>query len=433
MHACDPPGNFSLISQAPSHPIHYLQRDDSIERKFSTYFRKAFGEDLIVHRNAGGNVPLYCGKRPEPKAGEDRVSIGYIKQLETLPLLHEQGDGMKGFVGVLLHTVVVPHTITLVDEPEAFLHPPQARLLGCLLAKEVSLSNRQFFFATHSGDFLRGLLDAGLPSVRVLRITRDGNKNIVRELKATEVATLWKDPLLRHSNILDGLFHQKAVACESDSDCRFYAAMMDALSDGKTDAVRTDIMFTHCGGKHRLPTVIQSLQRIGVPIAAVSDFDVLSAEQPLRDIYEALGGVWKDIEVDWRNVKSAIDGKKPELNTEEIRKDIQKELDAVKEPLLPKQVTQNIEKILHRSTPWAMAKQTGKAFVPPGQVTQSCERLLQRLRQAGLFVVDKGELESFARSIGGHGPAWVNGVVTKDLVNDPELEDARRFVAAIVG
>jgi hypothetical protein len=61
--------------------------DDKIENKMSGYFRQAFGNDLIVHRNAGNQVPLHCGDRPKPKEGEDRVSIGYISELEKLPAL----------------------------------------------------------------------------------------------------------------------------------------------------------------------------------------------------------------------------------------------------------------------------------------------------------------------------------------------------------
>jgi hypothetical protein len=44
------------------------------------------------------------------------------------------------------------------------------------------------------------------------------------------------------------------------------------------------------------------------------------------------------------------------------------------------------------------------------------------LRAAGLHVVEVGELEGFVRTVGGHGPRWVNEVLKRDLASDPELE-----------
>ena len=109
--------------------------------------------DLGEDQNAGNKVPLHVGDKPEVKEGEDRVSMSYLKRLEELPTLHEQGDGMKSFVGVMLNTMIKKKSITLIDEPEAFLHPPQARLLGQMLAKRDENSG-QLIISTHSGDFI---------------------------------------------------------------------------------------------------------------------------------------------------------------------------------------------------------------------------------------------------------------------------------------
>ena len=157
LQICNPPGNIALARDNPNHPIHFLLRDDKLESRLSAKFRKAFGVDLVVHRNAGNQVPLHIGERPTPASGEDRVSISYIERLEKLPTLHTQGDGMRSFAGVLLATSVGRESIMLIDEPEAFLHPPQARLLGTTLVQDRN-KERQLFIATHSTDILRGVL-----------------------------------------------------------------------------------------------------------------------------------------------------------------------------------------------------------------------------------------------------------------------------------
>jgi hypothetical protein len=432
LQAANPAQNIAVVREAPTNPIHYLLRDDGLETKLSGQFKKAFGVDLVVHRNAGSQIPLHTGHRPVPAPGQDRVSIDYIRQIELLPPLQTQGDGMRSFAGVLLYTSVGRESILLIDEPEAFLHPPQARQLGRMLVADKPVE-RQLFVATHSGDILRGVLDAQSEQVRVVRIRRHGDVNVVKQLDNAKIAELWNDPLLRYSNILDGMFHEKVIIGESDSDARFYAAMFDAVIEAKgPDTRRPDVMFTHCGGKDRLAVVIRALREVDVPIVAVTDFDVLSNERPLRDIVEATGGNWDSIQQDWSQVKSAIDTKKPELSASEVAKEIHEIVGRVKDPIFPDAAKKDIQKIFRRSTPWATAKTVGKAFVPPGQPTQAYDRLVANLKQIGIYVVEGGELESFARSVGNHGPRWVNEVLKKDLKTDTELESARLFVTTFM-
>jgi hypothetical protein len=432
LQAANPPGNIAIARDPPQHPIHFLQRDDILEAKLSQQFRRAFGVDLIVHRNAGSQVPLHVGNKPSPREGEDRVSLAYVLELEKLPAIHTQGDGMRSFAGVLLYTSVGRQTTLLIDEPEAFLHPPQARQLGRMMVVDKP-ADRQLFIATHSGDVLRGVLDSNSPNVRVVRLRRAGDINLARELDNTRITELWNDPLLRYSSILDGLFHEKVVLCESDADCRFYAAVMDALYEMKgLDERRPDLMCTHCGGKGRLPLVIRSLTELGVPLVVVTDFDVLNDEHPLRDIVEAAGGAWAAYEQDWKEVKAAVDAKKPELNSAEIVREISAITTGVTTPVFPGSAKQQIQGILRRSSPWSNAKSVGVAFVPSGQPTQACTRLLSGLRELGILVVPVGELEGFVKTVGGHGPGWVNEVLKKDLKSDPELEQARKFVSTII-
>lgn len=432
LQICNPPGNIALARDNPSHPIHFLLRDDKVEIRLSDKFRKAFGVDLVVHRNAGNQIPVHVGDRPIPGPDEDRVSISYIERLEKLPTLHTQGDGMRSFAGVLLATSVGRESIMLIDEPEAFLHPPQARLLGTTLVQDRN-KEQQLFIATHSTDMLRGVLDTESTDVRVVRIRRNGLTNTVRLLSNDRIKELWGDPLLRYSNILDGLFHESVVVCEADADCRFYSAMLDAVLLGRKDNTRRpDLMFTHCGGKARLPVVIRALREVDVPVKAVADFDVLSEEEPLKTIAESLGLVWEDLKGDWKLVKSSIDSKKPDLNTDDVKKEIQQILASVSTQTFPPTSKSQIQSVLKRSSPWAHAKQVGKAFVPSGDPAKACERLLAKLRAGGLHVVEVGELEGYVRTEGGHGPKWVNAVLARDLVQDQELEPARKFVFELI-
>ncbi|MCX2481051.1 AAA family ATPase [Pedobacter sp. MC2016-15] len=428
--AANPAPNIAITSEPPSHPIHFLQSDDRLEERFSNYFYQAFGKQLILHRNAGSTVPLYVGDKPQINEGEDRISRGYLNKLEALPQLHLQGDGMRSFVGVLLSAFVSEHSIQLIDEPEAFLHPPQARLLGKMLAKDLPM-DRQLFLSTHSEEFLKGLLDSGNQNVRIIRLRREGNINIVNQLNTQEINEIWSDSLLRHSNILNGLFHSKVIICESDSDCRFYSAVLYSLYEN-TNGISPDVLFIHCGGKHRIPVVIRALKSLGVPITVAVDFDILNSESPFKDILLELGGLWHTIKDDWRNVKSAIDSKKPELLAKDLKDEIEKAFSDAPTNIVSGDTIKKISSALKKSSPWSNAKQVGKSFIPSGEHMKAYDRLNDYASSLGIKIVEVGELEGFIRTIGNHGPKWVNEALKMDLKNDPEVKLARDFVRSLI-
>jgi energy-coupling factor transporter ATP-binding protein EcfA2 len=426
LSAANPPKSIKITSQAPQHPIHFLQKDDGLEKKFSEYFKQAFGTDLIVHRNAGNEVPLYVGEKPTPKEGEDRVSEGYLNELEKLDLLHQQGDGMRSFVGVLLNTFISNHSILFIDEPEAFLHPPQARLLGKMLAKDLP-AERQLFLATHSEDFLKGLLDVNPEKLKIIRIQRNGFVNNVSVLDSADINEIWSDSFLRHSNVLSGLFHSKVVICESDSDCRFFSAILSAQYE-ETGEISPDILFIHCGGKHRIPTAIKALRKLNVPLTVISDFDVLNDINPIKIIVEDLGGDWSLIESDWKLIKREIEQKRPEFLTTDLKLELDGILSSTTERIFPKEKISEIKRALKKASAWTEAKELGKAYIPSGNATQAFERIQVKFKEIGFYILEVGELECFVKSIGNHGPKWVSEVLTKDLKSDPELEIARNFV-----
>lgn len=427
----NPPSNIAFEREYPQHPIHLLQRSDNLEEKFSEYFKKAFGTDLILNHGAGSQVPLHVGTKPIKNEGEDRISTGYISRIEKLPTLHSQGDGMKSFVGILLNTLIAHRSIFLIDEPEAFLHPPQARLLGSMIARDLP-ENRQVFFATHSEDFINGLLDIENENIKIIRIGREGDMNSVCELTNSDLEEAWGDPLLRYSNILSGLFHRRVIICEGDSDCRFYSAVLNAVYEHQNMPI-PDVLFVHCGGKHRIPVAVKALRKLNVPVSVIVDIDILNDINPLQNIVEEMGGDWSVLQPHWHIVKSAIDGKRPELETFQLKSDIAQILDPLVTYVLPKDKLKEIEKLLKKASPWACAKESGKQYIPSGGPTRAFSILDEKLRTIGFHLVEVGEIEGFVKSVADHGPKWVSHVLeSKNLASDPELQAARDFMLRVI-
>lgn len=383
-------------SNPEKHPIYKLNNNERLSQKLSDYFRQAFGVDLIINRNEMQTIPLHIGQAPDKEAFTIATQDDYYNQISTLPKLQDQGDGMRSFASILLDTFTSDYPITLIDEPEAFLHPPQARILGKMLANN-SRNNRQLFISTHSEDFLQGLLDAENENVTIIRINREDNVNHMSILYNEEIRKLWSNPLLRYSNILSGLFHEKVVVCESDYDCLFYQAIIDAVCEHNNE-IAPDILFTHCGGKARVKDVVSALRAVDVPVVAICDFDLINSKQVFKPIIEAF-------EVDW---------------TREISSDMQIIYDSI-----------NARNRSHNDV-WTQLKKIGKAGLL-GDEPAAYSRVEAICKSAGLFIVPVGEMECFYKTINKEKKDWVYHVLENyDLAIEPNLEEARKFVQSVV-
>lgn len=189
-------------------PQHVLYDDDSLMSKISELFKQAFGKELMINFRGGSKIPIHVGELPSIPSIQgsiDRVGDAYVQALKEQPLLNQQGDGMKSYAGILFEAIVSDLDITLIDEPEAFLHPPQMKKLGETLASKV---NGQLFIATHSSDILRGFLEGAKGNIQILRISREGNSNIVMKAPVNTIKNLWKKPNLRYSNALECAYPQ---------------------------------------------------------------------------------------------------------------------------------------------------------------------------------------------------------------------------------
>lgn len=429
LQTSNPASSFNAVDETPSSPIQKLYIDDIKEKELSTLFNQAFGIEIILNRGAGSKIPLHIGITPEKENGEDRVSVSYLKKLKKLPQIQTQGDGMRSFAGILLDTFTSNYCVTLIDEPEAFLHPPQARLLGKMIAKNLP-KGRQIFISTHSEDFLKGLLDADNQNVKIIRINRNKNINQMNILNNEDIKDLWQDPILRYSNILSGLFHSKVVVCESDTDCRFYQAVLSAINDD--DSISPDILFTHCGGKQRLKTVIRALKSLNVKTIAVTDIDVLNNKNIFQEIIETSGEVWGNVETQWKIISEYVKSQRAQLDTEEVKSEIDAIFETFNEPQLTVEITNKIKKVIKQSSAWSKVKETGKTFFR-GDAYIAFGSLYDICKRHGILIVPVGELECFYKPDANHGTKWVNNVLESvDLKNDAELDSARNFVREMI-
>lgn len=415
-----------------THPIHYAAFDSHYRKWLSNSFKKAFNEELIPDRLNGANVPLCIGAPvllTEDFEDEQSRQEAYSSVLQTYKQVQDQGDGIKSFTGILLYLMLDYYCTYLIDEPESFLHPPQARIMGQIIGETLS-DQQQAFISTHSEDIIKGLLETCPERLKIIRITREGDTNSFSILGNEAFSKIWSDPLLKHSNIMSSLFHRSVVLCESDSDCQMYSIIENHVK--QTEGKYSESLFIHCGGKQRMSKIISALRSLNISLKVIPDIDVLNDENIFRSIVESCGLDWNSLEKDYHCIVSNVQGAKKEIDRLTAKAAIDMVFNSSKSKSLSNKEIESIQKAIKTESKWETIKKAGVSALPAGDVTVAFDRLNSILSSNDIHIVPVGELECFIKEVGGHGPYWVNTVLEKypDL-NNPVFETITSFIKGL--
>ena len=267
----------SVESEVPESLLEALYRVGSDKTKIlNKYCLKFFKKKVFLSPYTVGKVELKVGNDfanlpSDPQDARDK--------LNTVPGLDDQGDGMRSVIGIIAALCAVKKPIILLDEPEAFLHPPQAMQLGEAIDDLID-SSQQLYIATHSAVFLRGLLSK-TQDVNIIHIERTiDDKVTISVLDAPTLKQIITDPLLSSSRVLDGLFYKGSVVTEGDADATFYQRAFQMI--GAAD----EIHFINAHNKQTLKKVITPYQKLGIKFALIADADVLREKHDMDEILQ---------------------------------------------------------------------------------------------------------------------------------------------------
>ena len=428
---CDAVGSINL--DAPkSHPIHYAAYDPDKRKWLSENFYKAFGKNLIPNTNYGATVPLSIGEPVKLKKeydDEQERQEAYREILATYPQIQNQGDGMKSFTGILLYLMLDFYCTYLIDEPESFLHPPQAHIMGQIIGETLT-DDQQAFISTHSEDIIKGLISVCPERIKIVRITREENTNHFSILDNEKFQDVWNDPLLKYSNIMSGIFHKSVVVCESDSDCKLYQ-IIDEFNC-KATGKHSETLFVHCGGKNRMANVVRALKSLDVEVKVVPDIDVLNEKSIIKNLYEAAGGDWSDMQDNYSKFRSKFNGASENIKRSNFQNFVEEKLKESDETYLSKQEIMRIREELKTTSPWDTLKMSGESGIPAGEAKVAYNAMNVKFKGKGIFIVPVGELERFVPEVGNHGPAWVNDVLEQfPDQNDPVYDKVKDFIKQV--
>lgn len=441
VHSGDAHARFQWVQPQParkdygapaSHPVHKLQDDSELLQEVCDLSEKIFRETVTLDW-LSGEVLLRVGSVAVDIPPANAITAEYREALTALPPLHEQGDGMKSLLGLLLPIITSRFPIVIVDEPEAFLHPPQANMLGKILGQLARDRGVQIILATHDRNLLVGLLESSAP-VSVVRLDRKADTVHAHQIDSNLVQDLWSDPVLRYTNVLDGLFHRVVILAEADRDCRFYKASLEAAEslDGFSFSAG-DVLFVPAGGKDGFVRLATVLREVSVPLIAIPDLDLLNDEAKVKRLVGAFGADWDHRSAEYRIATHAFRKPRVAVSCEQVLFQIKLILEESLNEPYTRQIAERVKTAMRvEPSPWQQLKDFGdRAF--KGEAAIAAKSLLDWLDEIGLVLVRAGELERLAPlTAAKKGAEWLDAAI-RDGAHEQALaqEHIKRVIRTI--
>lgn len=374
------------LQQAPQSSFQVLFRDDIKRHEVRRIVSEAFGSYFVIDPTSLGQLRIRLSQRaPINDLEECGIHAEAVQFHANAQLIDNASDGVKAFTGIVTEVLAGDPKVILIDEPEAFLHPSLASKLGYEVSRAALSADKRVFVSTHSPTFVMGCIQSGAP-VNIIRLTYRDGVATSRVLPSREILELMRNPLLRSTGVLSGLFYEFVVVTESDADRAFYQKINERLLRFKPEWGIPNCLFINAQNKQTVQTIIRPLRQLGIPAVGIVDIDVLKEG----------GTVWSNL-LSGANVPSITHAS----------------LAATRAAV--KQAMDNSGKNMKRD---------GGVAILTSSEREAAQNLLNQLGEYGIFVVPGGELESWLQALGasGHGPTWLINIFER-MGEEPETSN----------
>lgn len=399
----------------------HVARHEATLDKVSNAFSSTFKQPISVYDKREGRIGFILGKpnfdAPSLTKALDEQTLDFM---DSAPKLRAQGMGMRNVFGLLARFLTDSRSIVLMDEPEAFLHPPQAAQLGELLGQLCQESGKQLICATHDRNFLAGLARSAEDNLRVRRfdfkLEEPTNQPsfVSKEVNQNPWKTIRNQSRVRYSNVLDALFSRRVILVEAERDAFFYHQALESLARGNPDWYlhADDYLFLPVGGNAEFAPMITLMRELSTPVFVIGDLDLIADEKRLTATANAAGIAELQKLVHLREelykVFEDFYENRPPSNEIKAANDLQTAIFSL-ESDAPSHLVDTAKKLLcelekrrkqnHKNKVISfMADHLGSAE-PESPEGQLKARMLEILCSSGIFLLPIGELEDFDREL----------------------------------
>lgn len=420
-----------VANQQPAHDPHtdtpsnllqgLFESPQEVDDRLNDAFSRAFDKEIRLDYS-GMKTFRFRIADEFPQVPSDPRAAGPV--METYEILDHQGDGYRSFAGVVLCLLLSKDRVVLLDEPEAFLHPAQARDLGHWISEHAADIPGQIVCATHDADFLRGILTGGAEVV-IYRLNRSGDRTQFDRIDPEITSQLSSDPLLSSQRVMEGVFHRGVVVCEGDQDRAVYGGVAAKALDEQ------EVLFVNAQSKHVIRFVARTLGAAGIPVAAIADIDLLREENIFDDTLASVNpdGEFEPLLKTRAQIENEIDGTDPA----EVLASVQPEVKAFHEQLIDGEhdlpgARAALKRLFSRASPWTKVKDEGISSLD--ETEGAARQLVEGAKEHGLFLVPGGELESWIQ-VNDPNLSWIQGALNQ--VDQGDIPgDLRTFIQETV-
>lgn len=391
-----------------------LQRQKAAYQAVQKDFEYIFDEQVSFWPY-GGNLSFFLGK-PDVEIPKMNDALGSqaIQFFESAPTIDRQGLGMRNVVGLLLRLYTDSRGIVLIDEPEAFLHPPQADRLGQIIGRVCKQERKQVICATHDRSLISGLSKGANEEIAIRRLGIERGVEQPYFSKAIGVEVL-KDvrnkSRIRFTPVLESIFSSATVLVENEKDALFFEEALSQFnshsSSGIPKNLRDSILFIPTNGNSNFASTRDLLRGLHSPTVVVGDLDLISDPERLRTTVASTGR--GDAE-EAGQLADKIVSRFSELHAEKLEK-VKKDS---REGKLKKIVADQLN-----------------AEHPDTRVKELLAEILELLEESGVLLIPHGELEDFDREVTNSKDKneWVRTAIDQGVHRSDAVQE---FVSAIV-
>lgn len=397
--------------------------EQAVERTLRRAFFETFGMDVRLDYSGMTQLSIRVAQR----FGEiDADPRNAYRELSKHGRLDDQGDGFRSFVGVVLSLLLSHGRIVLLDEPEAFLHPAQARQLGIWVAEHAGSGPGQVVVATHNASFLSGIISSGQP-VDIFRINRRDDFTKYTRISPEATSRLATSPVLSSQRVLESIFHRGVAVCEADADRAIYEAV------ASRELRSQDAFYLHAHNKQTVPQVVTLLKDAQIPVCAIVDIDILNSADDLSRCLTALQ-VTAEQKAELLGLRAQLAERIGEQDETTILASLEHSVTEFLRQLEDQEHTLSgargaLNRLRKQATEWYEVKKDGLSALEPVS-RPIAEELLKMAAEVGLFIVPVGELESWIDVGTSQKNKWV--VRALEQLHDGECPDGlRTFISNV--
>lgn len=378
--------------------LHYAE--SNLHQGLTDAFAAAFGGmQIALDTSERINLSLRVG-RQIPAAITDPIE-NQRKQQE-LRRIDEEGDAYQSFAAIVLTMLLGQGRVILIDQPEAFLQPHQARYLGRWIAANASGLACQVFTATRDVAFLQGLSE-GAPGLTILRTERKEDITSFHSIPHEATRALARFPIFATQDALRLLFCDGAIVTPDADDRIVYETVANRLPTSN------NIGFIHAAGTRNIGLVTKVMRQCGLPVCSVVELDVLQNEKDLGDLIQAASG--SPPPQPWLATRERlarhVEGWFDEEAIRGSANEVESFLDQIKGDAAPSLASEPLAHEPGGSKNWGKLRHERLEWLPR-ELRMWVEELLEDLKRQGIFVSPKGRLEAWIESGSDDRRIWIN-------------------------